>query len=536
MWGGGRGGGGAAHVQQHFPPRLLACSLTPPIPRLLPRAPTHPPTPESPPPPPRWSPPTPTSPRRCCSRATSSCCSPATASGTCCPTRRCGRAGGGGGMGSPGRQQQGSAAAPSPARLTAPPPPPRRHTRAQAVDFVRERLAAGKAPKDICEEMCDHCLAPDNRRLRHRLRQHERVRRAAQRLPAGGGVEGGQAPTAPLSTRTAAGHRAAARRAAGTRACINDLLSDFLPLFSFAPAPALFPPYLCLAPPCMLNRNPRLCNKNLPGRGVLPWAAAARALCPAFALRPSRRAVRSVPTTCRHERRRPGGRIGAGRPPAPGTVFPPAVCGSPRLQHKLQRSSSPHSLFGAPGSRIAQTGPQALANSCLGGWAAPHAWMGQYLSAPATEKVRGAAPAAGRPGWGAGDRPARPTQRQGCRSRAGASLPGRRAPRRAVPAPSCQASPSPLPPPPTDPGSLPACRAAGVGGGPWRHAGLRPVGHAGLARVDGARGAQRALRLPAAAPGAAAAAAPCPTCDPAPRLTRTHLPHRRRTRTSRPWT
>ncbi len=26
---------------------------------------------------------------------------------------------------------------------------------------MRERLTAGKAPRDICEEMCDHCLAPD---------------------------------------------------------------------------------------------------------------------------------------------------------------------------------------------------------------------------------------------------------------------------------------------------------------------------------------------------------------------------------------
>lgn len=31
----------------------------------------------------------------------------------------------------------------------------------QAVDFVRERLAAGKAPREVCEEMCDRCLAPD---------------------------------------------------------------------------------------------------------------------------------------------------------------------------------------------------------------------------------------------------------------------------------------------------------------------------------------------------------------------------------------
>ena len=26
---------------------------------------------------------------------------------------------------------------------------------------MQERLLAGKAPKQICEEICDHCLAPD---------------------------------------------------------------------------------------------------------------------------------------------------------------------------------------------------------------------------------------------------------------------------------------------------------------------------------------------------------------------------------------
>jgi hypothetical protein len=31
----------------------------------------------------------------------------------------------------------------------------------QAVDFVRKRLKAGEALKSICEQMCDHCLAPD---------------------------------------------------------------------------------------------------------------------------------------------------------------------------------------------------------------------------------------------------------------------------------------------------------------------------------------------------------------------------------------
>jgi len=34
-------------------------------------------------------------------------------------------------------------------------------TNQEAVDFVRERLLAGKTPKQICEEACDHCLAPD---------------------------------------------------------------------------------------------------------------------------------------------------------------------------------------------------------------------------------------------------------------------------------------------------------------------------------------------------------------------------------------
>lgn len=34
-------------------------------------------------------------------------------------------------------------------------------TNQEAVDFVRERLLAGKTPQEICEEACDHCLAPD---------------------------------------------------------------------------------------------------------------------------------------------------------------------------------------------------------------------------------------------------------------------------------------------------------------------------------------------------------------------------------------
>lgn len=34
-------------------------------------------------------------------------------------------------------------------------------TAAQAVDFVRKRLARRMAPQAICEAMCDHCLAPD---------------------------------------------------------------------------------------------------------------------------------------------------------------------------------------------------------------------------------------------------------------------------------------------------------------------------------------------------------------------------------------
>ena len=32
---------------------------------------------------------------------------------------------------------------------------------AQAVDFVRERLAQGVSPKEVCEQLCDHCLAPN---------------------------------------------------------------------------------------------------------------------------------------------------------------------------------------------------------------------------------------------------------------------------------------------------------------------------------------------------------------------------------------
>lgn len=34
-------------------------------------------------------------------------------------------------------------------------------TNQEAVDFVRERLLAGKSPRQIAEEMCDRCLAPD---------------------------------------------------------------------------------------------------------------------------------------------------------------------------------------------------------------------------------------------------------------------------------------------------------------------------------------------------------------------------------------
>ncbi|KAL4450727.1 hypothetical protein ABPG77_001083 [Micractinium sp. CCAP 211/92] len=34
-------------------------------------------------------------------------------------------------------------------------------TNQEAVDFVRERLAAGMSPRQVAEEMCDHCLAPD---------------------------------------------------------------------------------------------------------------------------------------------------------------------------------------------------------------------------------------------------------------------------------------------------------------------------------------------------------------------------------------
>ena len=31
----------------------------------------------------------------------------------------------------------------------------------QAVDFVRERLQQGMTPKQVCEAVCDRCLAPD---------------------------------------------------------------------------------------------------------------------------------------------------------------------------------------------------------------------------------------------------------------------------------------------------------------------------------------------------------------------------------------
>lgn len=34
-------------------------------------------------------------------------------------------------------------------------------TNQEAIDFVRERLSKGKTPKEICEEACDFCLAPD---------------------------------------------------------------------------------------------------------------------------------------------------------------------------------------------------------------------------------------------------------------------------------------------------------------------------------------------------------------------------------------
>ena len=36
-------------------------------------------------------------------------------------------------------------------------------TNQEAVDFVRKRLRQGKSPKQICEEACDHCLAPDTK-------------------------------------------------------------------------------------------------------------------------------------------------------------------------------------------------------------------------------------------------------------------------------------------------------------------------------------------------------------------------------------
>ena len=31
----------------------------------------------------------------------------------------------------------------------------------QAVDFVHARLAAGRSPKEVCEDVCNRCLAPD---------------------------------------------------------------------------------------------------------------------------------------------------------------------------------------------------------------------------------------------------------------------------------------------------------------------------------------------------------------------------------------
>ena len=51
---------------------------------------------------------------------------------------------------------------------TVPPPDARTHAPtdpilvgAQAVDFVRERLQAGRAPREVAEDLCDRCLAPD---------------------------------------------------------------------------------------------------------------------------------------------------------------------------------------------------------------------------------------------------------------------------------------------------------------------------------------------------------------------------------------
>ena len=34
-------------------------------------------------------------------------------------------------------------------------------TNQEAVDFARERLLGGRSPRQVCEDMCDHCLAPD---------------------------------------------------------------------------------------------------------------------------------------------------------------------------------------------------------------------------------------------------------------------------------------------------------------------------------------------------------------------------------------
>ena len=39
--------------------------------------------------------------------------------------------------------------------------PDKNETRAQAVDFVRERLQRGESPRAVCAALCDQCLAPN---------------------------------------------------------------------------------------------------------------------------------------------------------------------------------------------------------------------------------------------------------------------------------------------------------------------------------------------------------------------------------------
>ena len=55
---------------------------------------------------------------------------------------------------------------------------------AQAVDFVRKRLARCMAPQAICEAMCDHCLAPDTQVSTPSLPIAPPLSRASWRVPA----------------------------------------------------------------------------------------------------------------------------------------------------------------------------------------------------------------------------------------------------------------------------------------------------------------------------------------------------------------